>query len=141
MVSLSLWVVDYVCEAARWCHSKNENRTGCEESDVYYFLYLKEGVDRRIPPKRSELQPRLFHLRYSSRVAMRKKRDKPRKQGGTFMYTWITQKVMMVAKSKKNSITKALYAVLIHLILLIWVHVTFSSLEWRRKKWRIANFA
>jgi hypothetical protein len=48
-----------------------------------------------------------------------KMRYKRMKQGGTFAYTWITQKVMMVATSKKNSIGKASYAVLIHLILLI----------------------
>jgi hypothetical protein len=46
----------------------------------------------------------------------------------------VTQTVMMVAKSKKNSIGQASYAVLIHFILRIWVHVTFGSLEWQKKK-------
>jgi hypothetical protein len=36
-----------------------------------------------------------------------------------FTYTWITQKVIMMGKFKKNSIEKASYAVIIHLNLLI----------------------
>jgi hypothetical protein len=68
-------------------------------------------------------------------------RDKRRKQGGTFYAHVNHSKNMNVAKPKKNSIGRASHAVIIHLILLIWVHGTFGSLEWWRKKWRIANFA
>jgi hypothetical protein len=58
---------------------------------------------------------------------------------GLFTCKWTTQKVMMAAKSMKNSIRKASSALIIHLILLTWVHVTFGFLECLREKWEIGN--
>jgi hypothetical protein len=41
---------------------------------VYDFLYQWEVVDHRMLPKRSEIQPGLLRLGYSSRIGTRKKR-------------------------------------------------------------------